>query len=110
MQLLEEAALTLDHVPAEQAVDTPPVQKLPAMQPLHVSFDVVLPPLHVYPASTAQEEEQPSPDTVFPSSQPSLPPRLLSPQTATQELEEVEPAEEKVAAGQLVQADAPDRE
>ena len=100
----------LDHGPAEQAVDTPPLQKLPAMQPLHVSGDVVLPPLQVYPPSMPQEEEQPSPEIIFPSSQPSPPPRLLSPQTATQELEEVEPAAEKVAAGQSVQADAPDKE
>ena len=56
-----------------------------------------------------QEDEQPSPDTASPSSQPSLPPRLASPQTA-QELEEVEPAEDNEAPGHEVHTEAPDTE
>ena len=75
-----------------------------------MSWVTALPPLQVNPASMTQVEEQPSPDTVLPSSQASTPAFKPSPHTERQALEEVDPAEEKVATGHVVQTEAPPRE
>ena len=50
----------------------------------HVSADVALPPLQLYPLSTAHPAPHPSPAAEPPSSQPSAPTRLPSPHTEKQ--------------------------
>ncbi len=74
---------------------------------MHLSLIKVVPPLQVYPSSILQVEEQPSPDTVFPSSHSSVRALRLSPQIGEHE---AEPGEANVAASQGVQAEAPANE
>ncbi len=71
------------------------------------SLLVKLPPLHAYPASMTQEEEQPSPSPELESSQLSTPAFKPSPQTGRQEVEDVDPPDEKVAGEQEVQVELP---
>jgi hypothetical protein len=70
---------------------------------VQVSGVVGEPPKQVHPNSTVQELLQPSPFKVLPSSQPSLPIFLLSPQIGVQESETEEVPPDQVHPVSLVQ-------